>query len=141
MNEVLVVKIGGNVIDDQDRLDAFLRGFATQKARSILVHGGGKIATDMGAQLGLSAKYVDGRRVTDDATLQLVLMVYGGLVNKRIVAGLQGAGCNAIGLTGADGNVIRANRRPVGAVDYGHVGDVVSAGVNIALLQLLLENG
>jgi len=141
MNDLLLVKIGGGIIDDPGRLAAFLQDFSRLQGSRMLVHGGGKIATDIGDRLGLKSKYIDGRRVTDDETLQLVVMVYGGLINKDIVARLQAAGCNAIGLTGADGNVIAADRRPVKEVDYGHVGDVISAGVHTGLLQLLLGQG
>jgi acetylglutamate kinase len=139
--EVLIVKIGGNIIDDVQKLNAFLDDFAAIKGRKILVHGGGKVATAIGTQLGLTPRYVDGRRITDKETLLLVTMVYGGLVNKNLVAALQSRDCNAIGLTGADGNLVRAGKRPVKEVDYGYVGDVCSDGVNHSLLSLMLVNG
>ena len=102
MDKLFVIKIGGNVIDHAGALDAFLKDFAAIEAPKILVHGGGKIATRLGDQLGIESKYVQGRRITDDAAIDLVTMVYGGLVNKKVVAALQAKGCNAIGSTGAD---------------------------------------
>lgn len=122
--ELIVVKIGGNVIDDAAALDRFLSDFSQIKHKKILVHGGGKIATEIGTMLGLQAMMVEGRRVTDKPTLDLVTMVYGGLINKNIVAKLQALNSNAIGLSGADGNCILCNKRPVKEVDYGFVGDV-----------------
>jgi acetylglutamate kinase len=119
-----VIKIGGNVIDVESALATFLQDIATIKAPIILVHGGGKIATRLGDQLGIASQYVAGRRITDAATIDLVTMVYAGLVNKKIVAALQAFGANAMGLTGADGNMIRAVKRPVHQIDYGFVGDI-----------------
>ena len=139
MNRLFVIKIGGNVIDHEAALDAFLADFAAIDAPKILVHGGGKIATRIGDKLGIVSQYVQGRRITDDATIDLVTMVYGGLVNKQVVAALQAKGCNAIGLTGADGNCIPAVKRPVKDVDYGWVGDV--KGVNAGALNTLIEGG
>ena len=139
MNRLFVIKIGGNVIDHEAALDAFLADFARIDAPKILVHGGGKIATRIGDKLGIVSRYVQGRRITDDATIDLVTMVYGGLVNKQVVAALQAKGCNAIGLTGADGNCIPAVKRPVKDVDYGWVGDV--KGVNAGALSTLIEGG
>ena len=110
---LFVIKIGGNVIDDDATLQSFLKNFASINAKKILVHGGGKIATKIGEQLGIQSKYINGRRITDAATIDLVTMVYGGLVNKKIVAKLQSMHCNAIGLTGADANIIPATKRPV----------------------------
>ena|SRR5665647_930809 len=124
MEQLFVIKIGGNVIDDEKNLAAFLQNFASIKAKKILVHGGGKIATKIGEQLGIASNYVNGRRITDEATIDLVTMVYGGLVNKKIVAKLQSLDCDAIGLTGADANIIPAVKRPVKEIDYGFVGDV-----------------
>lgn len=141
MSSIHVVKIGGNIIDEPARLQHFLQDFAALEAPKILVHGGGKIATGIGERLGISAHYVEGRRVTDEATLELVTMVYGGLVNKRIVAALQSIGCNALGLTGADGNCIRAQRRAAAGVDYGFAGDVPEGGVNADWLRSLLQQG
>ena len=135
--KLYIIKIGGNVIDDENQLSSFLNDFASISESKILVHGGGKIATDMGKQLGIEAKMVDGRRITDADTLKVVQMVYGGLINKNIVAQLQSKNCNAIGLTGADGNVVLAHKRaPLssgrgvgGEVDYGFVGDISSINV------------
>lgn len=136
-----VVKIGGNVIDNPSALNDFLRDFARLEGKKILVHGGGKEATRMSESMGIKANMIDGRRVTDRATLDIVTMVYAGLINKRIVAMLQGLGCNAVGLTGADGNVIPATRRPAKPIDYGFVGDIDPAKVNDRLIESLLEEG
>lgn len=139
MNRLFIVKIGGNVLDNPAALDIFLQDFASIREPKILIHGGGKIATNLGNQLGIESNYINGRRITDAATLDLVTMVYGGLVNKQIVAKLQHLGCNALGVTGADGNMISATRRPVKDVDYGFVGDIRPEGVNTALLHFLLK--
>lgn len=139
MEKLFVVKIGGNVIDDKENLTRFLKLFSEIEGKKILVHGGGKIATKIGEQLGLVPNYHKGRRITDDKTIDLVTMVYGGLVNKKIVASMQQSGCNAIGLTGADGNVIPAVKRPVKEIDFGWVGDITAAGVNTRLLTALLQ--
>jgi acetylglutamate kinase len=136
-----VVKIGGNILDDSAALDAFLDAFADLEGAKILIHGGGKIATAVGARLGIEPKYVDGRRITDTPTLELVTMVYGGTINKGLTAALQSRGCNAIGLTGADGNLLHAVKRPVAAVDFGWVGDVRAESVNTGLLNTLLHAG
>lgn len=139
MSKLFIIKIGGNVLDNPTALKTFLADFALIKGNKILIHGGGKIATKIGDQLGIESNYVNGRRITDAATLDVVTMVYGGLVNKQIVASLQALGCNAIGLTGADGNVIKASKRPVKEIDYGFVGDVKNENVNISLLASLLN--
>ncbi|HEX6892412.1 MAG TPA: acetylglutamate kinase [Chryseolinea sp.] len=139
MNKLFIIKIGGNVLDNAAALEGFLRDFAAIKEPKILIHGGGKIATNIGNQLGIESNYVNGRRITDGATLDLVTMVYGGLVNKQIVAKLQQLGCNALGVTGADGNMIKASKRPVKDIDYGFVGDITPEGVNTALLYFLLK--
>lgn len=141
MNPLFVIKIGGNVIDNAPALERFLSDFADIKASCILVHGGGKIATRLGEQLGIASRYVQGRRITDDATIDLVTMVYGGLVNKQIVAALQARGRNAIGLTGADAGSIPAVKRPVKDIDYGWVGDIDPKRVNDTALRALLEAG
>jgi len=141
MQQLVVIKIGGNIIDDPAKLPGFLKDFATIEGYKILVHGGGKVATEMGKQLNIEPAYVNGRRITDAATLQVVTMVYGGLINKNIVAALQARGCNAIGLTGADGNIMPAHKRPVKEVDYGFVGDVDSSNVNATVIQQLLQAG
>lgn len=127
------------MLDNASELHSFLIDFASIKGRKILVHGGGKIATKLGEQLGIESKYVNGRRITDAETLDLVTMVYGGLVNKQIVAQLQQKGCNALGVTGADGNLIQATKRPVKDIDYGFVGDIHHENVNRELLSGLLN--
>lgn len=135
-HELAIVKIGGNVIEDPAELQRFLGLFSGIQHPKILVHGGGKRATEVGKKLGVEARMVAGRRITDTASLDVALMVYAGLVNKKIVGQLQGLGCNAIGLSGADGNIIQAYKRPVADIDYGWVGDVV--GVNSqALINLI----
>src|SRR4026207_390944 len=139
MEKLFIIKIGGNVLDNESALQSFLKDFASIKERKILIHGGGKIATRLGDQLGIESNYINGRRITDAATLDLVTMVYGGLVNKQIVAKLQQLGCNALGLTGADVNMIKATKRPVKEIDYGFVGDIKAEGVNTALLYFLLK--
>lgn len=131
MNSLTVIKIGGNIVDNELALHDFLLQFASIKGAKILVHGGGKVATKIGEQLGIVSKYVNGRRITDEATLDLVTMVYGGLINKKIVAILQKLACNAIGLTGADGNLIPAIKRPVKEIDYGYVGDVLNGQIPV----------
>ena len=136
-----VVKIGGNVVDNPAALTAFLRDFATLKGPKILVHGGGKEATRLSTTLGIETKMIDGRRVTDRQTLDVVTMVYAGLINKRIVAMLQAEGCNAVGLSGADGNVIPARRRPANPIDYGFVGDIDPRAVNDRFIASLLAAG
>lgn len=136
-----VVKIGGNVIDNPDALAAFLADFASLPGRKILVHGGGKEATRLSESMGLKANMIDGRRVTDRSTLDVVTMVYAGLINKRIVALLQKSGCNAAGFTGADGNVIPAVRRSPVPVDFGFVGDIDPQRVNDAFIRMLLDGG
>ena len=141
MNKLFVIKIGGTIIDNDAALRSFLKDLAGIEGRKILVHGGGKIATSVGKQLGIEPNYINGRRITDAATIGLVTMVYGGLLNKKIVAGLQAFGCNAIGLTGADANIIPAVKRPVKDVDYGFVGDITSRQLATGSLQLLLDNG
>lgn len=138
--ELYIIKIGGNIVDDEKTLLSFLSGFVKVRGRKILVHGGGKIATKIGDSLGIESKYVDGRRITDADTIDLVTMVYGGLINKKIVARLQSLNCNAIGITGADANLIPASKRPVVEIDFGWVGDVNSSQIKMENWQLLLEN-
>lgn len=141
MNELLhIIKIGGNVIDDEAVLHTFLEDFSSVKGKKILVHGGGKIATSVGDKLGIQSKYIDGRRITDDETIDLVTMVYGGLVNKKIVAQLQSLQCNAIGLSGADANVLPAKKRPVKSIDYGWAGDLNIADINTSVWKLFIDN-
>lgn len=154
MEQLLVIKIGGNVIDNAPALESFLEKFAAIDTKKILVHGGGKIATKIGDQLGIQSNYIYGRRVTDAQTIDLVTMVYGGLVNKKIIAKLQSLQCNAIGLTGADANLIPAVKRPlvytkptsgdagdeIEAIDFGFVGDVTTNSIGIENLEILLTN-
>ncbi|MEO9210291.1 MAG: acetylglutamate kinase [Ginsengibacter sp.] len=139
--KLYVIKIGGNVIDDSAQLEFFLKEFANIQSKKILVHGGGKIATAIGDKLGIQSKYIDGRRITDDETIDLVTMVYGGLVNKKIVAKLQSMHCNAIGITGADADLLPAKKRTVKKIDFGWVGDVNVDEINSKTWQLFLENG
>ena len=136
-----VVKIGGNVIDNSKNLHEFLKSFTDLPGYKILVHGGGKVATKLSDELGIEAKMVDGRRITDIETLRIVTMVYGGLINKNIVAQMQSYGSNAIGLTGADGNLIKAKKRPVKDIDFGFVGDLDENSVNSDFLSNLLRIG
>ncbi|MCB0491083.1 MAG: acetylglutamate kinase [Cyclobacteriaceae bacterium] len=139
MQKLYIIKIGGNVLDDETALATFLKDFANIQYPKILIHGGGKIATKIGHQLGIESNYINGRRITDEPTRDLVTMVYGGLINKQIVTQLQAHQCNAMGLTGADGNVIKATRRPVGEIDFGFVGDIVPKDVNTSFLYFLLK--
>ncbi len=139
MEKLLVIKIGGNVIDKPEALKSFLQAFSDLPQHKILIHGGGKIATQVAEKLDIETLMVEGRRITDQAMLDVVTMVYGGLVNKKIVAQLQSLGTNAIGLTGADAGVIRARKRPVKEIDYGFVGDVES--VNTAQFSTFLHSG
>jgi acetylglutamate kinase len=139
--KLFVIKIGGNVIDDPGKFNTFLKSFSEIKSKKILVHGGGKIATAIGEKLGIKSKYIDGRRITDNETIDLVTMVYGGLVNKKIVAQLQSFNCNAIGLTGVDANLLPAERRVVKEIDYGWVGDIEIDKINSKRWELFLQNG
>lgn len=139
MDKLSVVKIGGNVIEDAAALQSFLTDFAQMQGSKILVHGGGKKATAMAEKMDIPVQMVEGRRITDAQNLDIITMLYGGKINKNIVAQLQNLGCNALGLSGADGNAIQAVKRPVKSIDYGFVGDVV--GVNNALFQMLLKGG
>jgi len=136
MTKLFVIKIGGNIIDDEKKLSSFLRSFAAIDEKKILVHGGGKLATKLAEKMGIEQKLVEGRRITDAETLKIVTMVYAGYVNKNIVAQLQSFNCNAIGLSGVDGDIILAHKRKHPVIDYGFVGDVDS--VNAPLLKNLL---
>ncbi len=137
--KLTIVKVGGKIVEDPETLSVLLADFAKIEGRKILVHGGGRSATRMSERLGIPTKMVDGRRITDDDTLRVVTMVYGGLVNKTIVAMLQSEGINAVGLTGADMNIVRSDKRPVRAIDYGWVGDV--RAVDGKAIATLVENG
>jgi acetylglutamate kinase len=139
---LLVIKIGGNIIDHPAKLQQFLQDFAVIKAKKILVHGGGKIATQLAKDLGMEQEMVEGRRITDAETLKIVTMVYAGLINKGVVAQLQAIGNNAMGFCGADANLIQAHKRLPNAsngIDYGFVGDIDK--VNTAAIEPLLEQG
>ena len=137
--KLTVIKVGGKIVEEEATLLQLLNDFAAISGHKVLVHGGGRSATKIAAQLGIESKMVNGRRITDAETLKVVTMVYGGLVNKNIVAGLQARGVNALGLTGADMNVIRSVKRPVKEVDYGFVGDVEK--VDASLLADLIHKG
>lgn len=139
MAPVKVFKIGGNVVDNPDALNRFIREFASIKSPKILIHGGGKEATRLSKRLDIPTQMIDGRRVTDRDTLDVVTMVYAGLINKRIVAALQAVGCNALGLTGADADCIRATKRPANPVDYGFVGDINPADINDLYIEYVLR--
>lgn len=139
MEKLTVIKVGGKIVEEPDTLQQLLADFAAIPGYKVLVHGGGRSATRLAAQLGIESRMVGGRRITDAETLKVVTMVYGGLVNKNIVAGLQARGVNALGLTGADMDVLRSVKRPVKDVDYGFVGDVKQA--NGALLTDLIHKG
>lgn len=137
MNKLTVIKVGGKIVEEEESLKQLLDDFARIEGHKILVHGGGRSATKIAERLGIQSNMVDGRRITDAATLQIVTMVYGGLVNKNIVARLQALDVNALGLTGADMDVIRSEKRPVKEIDYGFVGDVKH--VKSETLQWLID--
>lgn len=139
MEKLTLIKVGGKIVEEEATLRSLLRDFAAIEGYKVLVHGGGRSATKLAAQLGIESKMVNGRRITDEETLKVVTMVYGGLVNKNIVAGLQALGVNALGLTGADMNLMCSDKRPVAEVDYGFVGDVKE--VNADLLASLIHQG
>ena len=145
---IRVVKIGGNVVDNPELLKKFVRDFAAMPGMKVLVHGGGVMASQMQRSMGMVPQMIERRRVTDEETLRVVTMVYAGWCNKNITALLQAEGCNAIGLTGADGNAIKARKRPPvhveswnQKVDYGFVGDVSAESVNAKFIYSLLEKG
>ena len=140
MEKVTVVKVGGAIVEDSEKLAQLLKDFAAIPGKKVLVHGGGRRATKVAAALGIESKMVNGRRITDADMLEVVTMVYGGLVNKNLVAKLQANGVNALGLTGADMDVIHSHKRPIkDGVDFGFVGDVERA--NGKMLQTLIEEG
>ena len=140
-DKITVVKVGGKIVEEQGSLDRLLRDFAAIDGFKLLVHGGGRFATKVAADLGIATTMIEGRRVTDEAMLRVVTMVYGGLVNKSVVAGLQALGVDALGMTGADMDIIRSRRRPVteAGIDYGWVGDVER--VNGEALATLVRAG
>lgn len=139
MEPLTVIKVGGKIVEESESLDQLLNKFSTISGAKALVHGGGRSATRIATQLGIESKMVDGRRITDKDMLQVVTMVYGGLVNKNIVAGLQTLGINALGLTGADLSIIESDKRAVKEIDYGFVGDVKQ--VNDKMLANLIQLG
>lgn len=140
MEKVTIVKVGGAIVEDNEQLEQLLTDFAAIPGKKVLVHGGGRRATKVAAALGIESKMVNGRRITDAQMLEVVTMVYGGLVNKDLVAKLQAKGVNALGLTGADMDVIHSHKRPVkDGVDFGYVGDVERA--NGKMLQTLIQEG
>ena len=125
MEKLTIIKVGGKVVEDEKSLQLLLTDFIKIKEKKILVHGGGKMATELSTKLGIKTKMVEGRRITDTDTLKVVTMVYAGLVNKNVVAKLQALQCNALGICGADLNIIKAVKRPAKPIDYGFVGDIV----------------
>ena len=139
--KITVVKIGGNVIDNEVALERFVKDFAQLPSPKVLIHGGGKLATRLAEKLEIPTTMIEGRRVTDAETLNIVTMVYAGLINKRVVAMLQAEGCNALGFSGADGNMIPAVKRNPEPLDYGFVGDIDASKINTALLGTLLKSG
>lgn len=139
MEKLTVIKVGGKIVEEENTLKQLLERFSKIEGKKVLVHGGGRSATAIATKLGIESKMVDGRRITDAETLKVVTMVYAGLVNKNIVASLQALGLNALGLTGADLDYMRSDKRPVKEVDYGFVGDVKA--VNASLLADLIGKG
>lgn len=137
MEKLTIIKVGGKIVEEENTLKQLLERFSKIEGKKVLVHGGGRSATALATKLGIESKMVDGRRITDAETLKVVTMVYAGLVNKNIVANLQSLGLNALGLTGADMNYMRSDKRPVKTVDYGFVGDVKE--VNASLLADLIS--
>ncbi len=136
-----VIKIGGNIVDNPEKLDRFLADFAALEGDKILVHGGGKIATQISKALNINTIMIEGRRVTDAETLKVVTMVYAGLINKTIVGKLQTLDCNALGLSGADGRLIVSRRRPAAPVDYGFVGDPIPEKFGLTTAKSLIDSG
>lgn len=139
--KLYIIKIGGNILDDENQLNKFLKDFSNIKEPKILVHGGGKLATNLANRLNIKQTMVEGRRVTDAETLNVTVMVYAGLINKNIVAKLQAEHCNAMGFCGADGNLLRSEKRKHLKFDFGFVGDVLENGVDIGKFEQLLNIG
>jgi len=139
VEKISIIKIGGNIIDNEANLASFLNAYAAVEGKKILIHGGGKLATKMAADLNIPQQMVDGRRITDAATLKIVTMVYAGYINKNIVAALQSKNIQALGICGADANIIRAHKRINASTDYGFVGDIDV--VDSAKIIQLLEAG
>ena len=141
MKSVTIIKIGGNIVYKPEALQYFLNNLQKYEGPKVLIHGGGAIATQLSKDLGIEVKMHNGRRITDEATLKLVTMVYAGLINKQIVASLQKIGCNALGLSGADGDSVPATKRVTTTIDWGYVGDVDPKKINVSLLHSLLAKG
>lgn len=137
-NKLTIIKIGGNLIDNENQLTSFITDFAKLEGLKILVHGGGKKTSELSIKLGFEPLFIDGRRITSQNELEIATMVYAGLINKNITSKLQAAGCNALGLTGADANMIQSKKREVNPIDFGFVGDINH--INIKPIQLLLNN-
>jgi acetylglutamate kinase len=138
MNKIKIVKVGGNIINNPEALSLFLSNFAQLEGAKILVHGGGKLATRVAESMNLEVKMVDGRRITDQESLDVVTMVYSGKINTSVVAELNSLNCTSVGFSGADGNCIQAIKRPVLDIDYGFVGDIT--GINTNILEVLINN-
>ena len=132
-----IIKIGGNIIDNEEKLSSFLKDFSSVQQKKVLIHGGGKLATNLAQQLNIPQQLIEGRRITDAETLKVITMVYAGYINKNITALLQSHNCNAIGLCGADGNLVLAHKRKHATIDYGFVGDIDE--INSVWLQELLN--
>lgn len=139
MDKLTIIKVGGGIVEEENSLLQLLKDFSQIEGDKILVHGGGRSATKLAERLGIESHMVNGRRITDIETLKVVTMVYGGLVNKTIIAKLQALGINALGLTGADMNIMLSEKRPVKDIDYGYVGNVKK--VNIDILSSLIQQG
>lgn len=139
MSKLTIIKVGGKIVEEEQSLQQLLKDFSQIEGQKILVHGGGRSATKLAERLGIESHMINGRRITDLETLKVVTMVYGGLVNKNIVAKLQALGINALGVTGADMNIMLSGKRPVKDIDYGYVGDVKK--VNIEILSSLIQQG
>jgi acetylglutamate kinase len=139
--EITVVKVGGNVIDNSGDLISFLKKFAALPGNKILIHGGGKLATKLSAKLDIQTKMIEGRRVTDSQTIEIVTMVYAGLINKSITAQLQSLGCDAAGFSGVDAGIIKAEKRSPCPVDFGFVGDIPRNGINSVRLMAFINMG
>lgn len=141
MQSLTVIKIGGNIVDNESALSDFLDTYAKIEGPKVLVHGGGKLATRMATQLGIETQMVNGRRITDGAMLPIAVMVYAGLINKQITAQLQVRGCDAMGISGADAKLIQSHKRPIEPINYGYVGDFEASDVNVVRLKQLIEIG
>lgn len=141
MKKIQVIKIGGNIIDDQQQLRTFLDDFCKISEPKILVHGGGKLVTSLANRLEIPQKLVDGRRITNAGTLDVAVMVYCGLINKKIIAALQANHCNAMGFCGADGNLVKSKKREQEGIDFGYVGDITDEGVHVKCFEDLINAG